>query len=201
MSQFFLAHSRLPERLVGLDFNLKPKPNTPSQQSSKKTKTLTIRLTKGNKKLTRDTQKEIEQAIHKTGRGTIGFPVYGFKKGMMECTSFLGDKYFSKKLVSGAVKILNVEDGLIPIDFKKQDVLEHNIAEQTIFSPQFHNWKCELVIMFDENNISAIDICTLLNYAGFYYGIGMWRPKCRDGGSGEYGQYKVKTERVKVQDE
>lgn len=148
-------------------------------------------VSKGNKKKVRDTKQEIQEAIHITSTGKIGYPAFGFKKGMMECTSFVGDKMFSKKLVSGAVKIMNVEDGLIPIKFEKQTVLEHNVGSNTKFSPTFHGWSCELNIHYDQNNISAQDIVTLLNYAGFYNGIGAWRPKGGGGGSGEYGMYEV----------
>jgi len=150
-------------------------------------------VSKGNKKKIRDTKQETQEAIHITNSGKVGFPSFGFKKGMMECTAFVGDKAFSKKLVSGAVKIMNVEDGLIPINFKKQTVLKHNIGAQTKFSPLFHDWNCELDIQYDQNNISAQDIITLLNYAGFYNGIGSWRPKGGGGGSGEYGMYEVIT--------
>lgn len=148
-------------------------------------------IAKGNKKKVRDTKQEIQEAIHITSTGKIGYPAFGFKKGIMECTSFVGDKMFSKKLVSGAVKIMNVEDGLIPIKFKKQTVLEHNVGSNTKFNPMFHGWSCELDIQYDQNNISAQDIITLLNYAGFYNGIGSWRPKGGGGGSGEYGMYEV----------
>ena len=79
-------------------------------------------VAKSAKKKVRDTKKETQEAIHVTASGQIGFPASGFKRGMMEVTSFVGDKFFSKKLVSGAVKIMNVEDGLVPIKFKKQDV-------------------------------------------------------------------------------
>lgn len=149
-------------------------------------------LGKGNKKKTRDLKAETKEAIHITASGKVGFPAFGFKKGMMECTSFVGDKQFSKKLVSGAVKIMNVEEGLIPISFDKQTVLEHNIGAQTKFTPAFHGWSCMLDIQYDQNNISDQDIITLLNYAGFYNGIGSWRPKGGGGGSGEYGMYAVK---------
>ncbi len=148
-------------------------------------------LAKGGKKKLRDTKEECREAIHMTSKGVIGFPVFGFKKGMMEATSFVGDKAFSKKLVSGAVKIMNVDEGLIPIKFKKQTVLEHRIGNNTKFSPCFHDWSCELQIRYDKNNISAQDIVTLLNYAGFYNGIGAWRPKGAGGGSGEYGMFEV----------
>ena len=147
---------------------------------------------KGAKKKIRDIKDEIKQAIHKTSTGKIGFPASGFKKGMIEAASFLGDKFFSKKLVCGALRIINTEEGLIPIKFKKQDVLEHAIEHNMKFSPQFHDWTCELVIRYDANNISGSDIVTLINYAGMYSGIGAWRAKGKSGGSGEYGSYQVK---------
>ena len=153
--------------------------------------------TKSNKKKVRDTKKETMDAIHITSKGQIGFPSAGFKKGMMEATSFVGDKFFSKKLIQG-IMIVNAVEGLIPIKFKKQDVLEHNIGSVTKFTPQFHEWTCDLLIQFDANNLGAEDITRLLNYAGFYTGIGAWRPKGRDGGSGEFGMYEVQTNGKKL---
>ncbi len=147
-------------------------------------------ITKSGKKKVRDIKAETLAAIHYTPSGEVGFPSAGFKKGMMDCTSFVGDKFFSKKLVQG-IMIVNAESGLIPIKYKKQDVLEHTVKGQTKFTPQFHDWTCDLKIQFDANNLGAEDITRLLNYAGFYCGVGAWRPKGRDGGSGEFGMYEV----------
>jgi len=148
-------------------------------------------VSKSNKKAVRDVNNEVKDAIHMTSTGKIGFPLAGFKRGMMECTSFVGDKFFSKKLVSGAVKILNGEDGLIPIKYRRQDILQHNVGSNTKFTPQFHDWNCELEILYDANNITSQDIITLLNHSGFYVGVGAWRPKSGGGGSGEFGMYQV----------
>jgi len=144
-------------------------------------------VTKTNKQL-RDVAKEQMRAVHLTPSGKIGFPSAGFKSGMIESTSFVGDKMFSKKLLKG-VKIMN--GPIIPIDFKKQSVLEHSIGANTKFSPQFEDWKCELHIQYDGNNISAQDLVILLNYAGFYYGIGIWSPRSKCGG--DFGMYEVAT--------
>ena len=57
-----------------------------------------IGMAKGNKKKVRDLKEETKVAIHRTSKGKIGFPATGFKKGMMEVTSFVGDKFFSRKL-------------------------------------------------------------------------------------------------------
>lgn len=143
---------------------------------------------KSGKKV-RDINKEILEAQHTLPNGDVGFPAAGFMNAFIECTSFVGDKFFSKKLVKG-LKILNSENGLIPLKFKKQDVLIHNIESNTKHTPQFHDWNCQLTIRYDANNISEADIATLIDYAGFYYGIGIWAPRCKSGGS--FGMYEIK---------
>ncbi len=140
------------------------------------------------KKKNRDIDNEVIEAVHKTQDGKIGYPAIGFKAGLIESTSFIGDKFFSKKLLKG-IQIVNSEDGLVPIQFKKQDVLEHSIQSNTKYTPQFHDWSCILQIQFDKNNISKEDLANLINYAGFYYGVGIWSPRCKSGGS--YGMYKL----------
>jgi hypothetical protein len=140
------------------------------------------------KKKIRDIDKEIERAIHKTHDGKIGFPAAGFKNGLIESTSFVGTKDFSKKLLRG-IQIVNAIDGLIPIEFKKQVICVHNVKSNTKHTPQFNDWSCVLQIQFDKNNISTEDLATLINYAGFYYGVGIWSPRCKSGGS--YGMYKL----------
>ena len=136
----------------------------------------------------RNIEKETLQAVHKTQDGSIGYPAIGFKAGLIESTSFIGDKMFSKKLLRG-IQIVNAVEGLVPIEFKKQDVLSHSIQSNTKYSPQFHDWSCVLKIQFDKNNVSTEDIANLINYAGFYYCIGIWSPRCKSGGS--YGMYTL----------
>ena len=89
------------------------------------------------------------------------------------------------------MKIINTDNGLVSINFSKQDVMEHSIGSNTKYTPCFHNWTCELIIEFDANNVSETDIVILLNYAGFYYGLGIWAPRCKSGGN--YGMYEVKS--------
>ena len=138
----------------------------------------------------RNIDKEINNSVHSLPDGSIGFPAAGFKAGMIEATSFVGDKMFSKKLIKG-LKILNSVNGLVPIKYKKKDVLTHNIGSNTKHTPQFHSWSCELEIQFDRNNVSEADIAILLNYAGFYSGVGIWSPRCKSGG--DFGMYEILT--------
>ena len=80
--------------------------------------------TKGKKKI-RDLNWEYENAIHKISDKVIGFPAQGFKSAMIESTSFVGAKDFSKKLLKG-IQIVNSEgNDLIPITYKKLSKLKH----------------------------------------------------------------------------
>jgi len=146
--------------------------------------------TKGKKQL-RDMDWEYENAFHKLSNDRIGFPAQGFKSAMIESTSFVGSKDFSKKLLKG-IQIINSEGSdLIPITYKKISKLKHYPkAGNTKISPMLEDWECELVIQYDTNNISPQDLVSLLNYAGFYYGIGIWSPRAKCGG--KYGMYEVK---------
>lgn len=146
--------------------------------------------TKGKKQL-RNMDAEYEKAFHKLPNGEIGFPAQGFKSAMIESTSFVGSKDFSKKLLKG-IQIVNSEgNDLIPITYKKISKLKHYPkAGNTKISPMLEDWECELVIQYDQNNISPQDLVNLLNYAGFYYGIGIWSPRAKCGG--KYGMYEIK---------
>lgn len=149
-----------------------------------------IGKTKGKKQM-RNMDLEYENAFHKLPNGDIGFPAQGFKSAMIESTSFVGAKDFSKKLLKG-IQIINSEgNDLIAIKYKKISKLKHYPkGGNTKISPMLENWECELVIQYDQNNISPQDLVNLLNYAGFYYGIGIWSPRAKCGG--KYGMYEIK---------
>ena len=149
-----------------------------------------VGITKGKKQM-RDMDWEFENAFHKISDKEIGFPAQGFKSAMIESTSFVGSRDFSKKLLKG-IQILNSEgNDLILIKYKKLSKLKHYPkAGNTKISPMLEDWECELVIQYDQNNLSPQDLVSLLNYAGFYYGIGIWSPRAKCGG--KYGMYEVK---------
>ena len=146
--------------------------------------------TKGKKQM-RDMDWEFENAFHKLPNGDMGFPAQGFKSAMIESTSFVGSRDFSKKLLKG-IQIMNGEgNDLIKIGYKKLSKLKHYPkAGNTKVSPMLEDWECELIIQYDQNNLSPEDLVSLLNYSGFYYGIGIWSPKAKCGG--KYGMYEVK---------
>ena len=147
-------------------------------------------LTQGKKQL-RDMDNEFEGAFHRLPNEKIGFPAQGFKSAMIESTSFVGSRDFSKKLLKG-IQIINSEgNDLVEIKYKNISKLKHYPKlGNTKVSPMLEEWSCELIIQYDQNNISPQDLVSLLNYAGFYYGIGIWSPRAKCGG--KYGMYEVK---------
>ena len=149
-----------------------------------------IGLTKGKKQM-RDMDWEFENAFHKLPNDKVGFPAQGFKSAMIESTSFVGSRDFSKKLLKGIQIMNSAGNDLIEIKHKKLSKLKHYPkAGNTKISPMLEDWECELVIQYDQNNLSPQDLVSLLNYAGFYYGIGIWSPRAKCGG--KYGMYEVK---------
>lgn len=150
--------------------------------------------TKANKLRNKDI--ELEEALHKQENGEYCFPAFAFKKGMMDITSFVGDKKFSKKLVSGSVFIVNDcfnQDGTPSVPIITDGWTEHKnwIRFNVKFVPVFKNWGAELIVEYNPENITADDIVTCLDTAGRMVGIGSWRPYGTDGGSGNYGKYGV----------
>lgn len=140
------------------------------------------------KKDTRLEKEKVEDKIHHTKEGNIGFPAAGFKGGMIEVAPKLG---LYKKDVRGAVRVLG---NIIPINFKEQQVNETwgrqtgiTRAPLLIIRPEFIDWSCELDIRYDASVISAEQVVNLVNYAGFHQGIGSWRPEK----GGTHGEYEV----------
>lgn len=145
-----------------------------------------------NKNLT--LEEKIRRCIHKMDDGTIGFPVSGFHKGMVECAPYLQN--VSKKLVKGAVKIIGDKNSpLMTIKYKKMTPQEDHaplpmVAGNITARPRFDGWNCKLHVQFNASQISAEQIVNLLNLAGFHMGLGDWRPSSPKS-AGSYGMYKV----------
>ena len=150
---------------------------------------------KGRKMIQKDTRLEIEKVdgkIHHTEDGNVGFPVAGFLKGMDSVARDRNEIVpISGKQLRGSVRILG---NIIPIDYKEQKINEAwgkssgaTGAPRKICRPEFTDWSCDLEILYSQNTISPEEIINTLNWAGFYMGLGAWRPE--KGGS--YGQYEL----------
>ena len=144
------------------------------------------------KKIEQPIEETIEDKIHRLPDGTVGFPVSGFANGMIAVAPRL-DIY--KNLVTSAITIFGDSGDLVSIKYKEQVINETwgrksgmNKTPCTIYRPEFRDWSCTLSIKFDASVITAQQIVSLLEYAGFHQGIGSWRHELK----GIYGMYHVK---------
>lgn len=140
------------------------------------------------------TDKEVvEGKIWRTINGEIGYPASGFQKALLHTATLKELEGVSGKLINGAVKVIG---NIIPIKYKKMVTNEDwgkasgmTGAPLRILRPEFIDWSCELTIRFDASMISLEQIINLFNKAGFYSGVGSWRPGELKGGN--HGMFQV----------
>ena len=135
----------------------------------------------------------VEGKIHRFPDGTVCFPAAGFKKGMGDAAIELDG--MTKKQVERGVRFTTE---YVPISFKEQLVYSHwakksgrNQAPYMCYRPEFREWSATLLIQYDVSVITPQAILTLLNQAGFYSGVGDWRP---GKGGDVFGFYQVRRE-------
>jgi hypothetical protein len=61
-------------------------------------------------------------------------------------------------------------------------------SPRKIMRNAFYDWSCELIIEYNQNNLSAEQIINVLNWAGFHIGVGAFRKER----TGNFGAFKVK---------
>lgn len=128
----------------------------------------------------RDPKQEVENKIHHLSNGTVGIPIIGIKKSMVEAAPLLE---MEKKLVRGSMFIIPEDNNLVTLNYKKMVVNEAttrdsgiNRTPRTTFRPEFRDWSCEFVIKYNAKQITVDQILNLLKIAGFHVGLGSWRP-------------------------
>lgn len=119
-----------------------------------------------------------------------GFPAAGFKIGMIRAGKQLG--YVMKDL-QGQFRIIGDHVNLVEIHG------EHEMNESMVrigqgvadvrFRAIYMKWSATITVQYSPKFISADQIVSLLNTAGFVAGIGENRPEKSKGG--DFGTYKV----------
>jgi hypothetical protein len=111
-----------------------------------------------------------------------GIPASGFKKGAISACRYIDG--INMTFASGAFHVLDDSGGLVQINFKKVEMVEHGVrlanAKRSFdlrYRPQYTDWSCVLRIRYNRSAISAEQIVNLFHHAGFHIGWGELRPE------------------------
>ena len=132
------------------------------------------------KKKLRNYDAEYESCFYYTDDKKYGFPASGFMGALLDACIPLD---LPKTQIKRSVRLLG---GMCELKYKKVNRRidnprrsGRNGTPDTRHRPEFVDWKCELIIQYDLNQITPDQIVNLINQAGFSTGIGDWRPGAR----------------------
>lgn len=123
------------------------------------------------------------------GSNNYGFPFIAFKAAAINaCRGIAGLSMVEAR------GLFHVPDGYAVINgepHKREDMvrLETGVADIR-YRAEFSDWSTTVPVEFDPGNISLEQIVNLFNRAGFYVGVGEYRPTGRKS-SGPYGRFHV----------
>ena len=145
------------------------------------------------KSVLRNFDKEYEQCFYLTSKKEYGIPVGAFVSSVLDTCIALG---IYKTQVKRAMRIVG---DVVPIKYKKLNRRidnpkrsGRNKTPDVRHRPEFIDWNVELLIQYDEEQITPEQIVNLINSAGFTSGIGDWRPSAPKS-TGTHGMFRVKT--------
>ncbi len=148
---------------------------------------------KSKERETRNPQAEFEAATYRTAKGKCGFPGMALKRAIISAAH--KDLGIEKTLVRKAL-FLHIPDpgGIIELDAKpprmREDMMRVGMGSVDLrYRPEFTEWAAVIDIEYDSQLLTAQDVITLIDRAGFGVGIGEGRPEV----GRDFGRFKVDT--------
>lgn len=135
---------------------------------------------------------KVTKKFYYTKDGKYGIPARSFYNAMIRASSYLFDK------TEGGMRVIRegitINGDVLPLKYKKVEVLTHwgrtsgqTKAPRKIMRNAFYEWETTLEIEYNQSQLSPEQIFNVLNWAGFYVGVGAFRKEK----SGNYGQFYV----------
>jgi hypothetical protein len=134
---------------------------------------------------------EYEASKIKNSKGKLAIKAIWIKKAVVAAARNIDGVPMT--LLRGAVFVRGDEDGLIPLRYKKEKMVEDVVrlsggTSDLRYRPYIHDWEADVEIQHNADVLSTEQVVNLLKIAGFACGIGERRP----GKSGEdYGTFDV----------
>lgn len=143
------------------------------------------------KKSLRNKNEEYESCFYYTENKKYGIPARAFTGAILDATVSLN---IPKTQIKRALKVVG---DIYELKYRKinkrEDVVRRsgrNSSPDVRYRPEFIEWKCELYVEYDENQITPDQIVNLVNQAGFTSGVGDWRPSAPQR-PGNHGMFQV----------
>ena len=113
--------------------------------------------------------------------GVFGFPAIGFKAAAVTACTSTGvvTKVAARQAFHVTGELVRI-DGQLSM---REDVVTVGMGSDLRYRGEFASWSVVLPIRFNANVMSAEQIISLFQLAGFAVGVGEWRSE-RDGGNG-----------------
>lgn len=150
----------------------------------------------------KDPEQEMEDCIYHLPGGQPAFPAAAFKKAAVRaCKPIPGIDMIDAR---GWFYVIGdpSDPSLVAITADKPIMREDPVpigqGTDLRYRPEFRNWSAVLNIRFNENVVSAEQICNLISLAGFHVGVGEMRPE-KPGGQ-DYGLWHVQLEQGATHD-
>lgn len=149
-------------------------------------------------KVAKDPQREYEEAFYYLD-DDYGFPVTAFKKATVGAARFYGKSvsmtalrqflFFHGKLSNRDPQQLIRIDGEPKM---REDVVRlPNKAPDLRYRPEFREWSAVLDLSYVRSSLTRESVLSLIDAGGLGVGVGEWRPEK----GGEYGTYRVDTDK------
>lgn len=134
-------------------------------------------------------EEDFRESLHITPDGRHGFPTVGIKSSAVTaCTSISSMTKISARQAFHVEGDYAIIEGSEPT--MREDMVRVGMGTADIrYRGQYWPWRATITISHNRNVLSAEQILTLLNTAGFGVGLGEWRPE-RDG---QFGRFHVAT--------
>ncbi len=150
---------------------------------------------KAAKRDKREPQKEFEACFYKLEDGSYGFPCNAFKQAAIRAAKMVDgitmtdarQMFFilpDGRDVERQIDCVRIHGDPI---MRTDEVRVANGASDIRYRPEFVKWSANLNIEYDEDNISADAVTSLIYRAGMTVGVGDWRPEK----NGEFGRWGV----------
>lgn len=149
----------------------------------------------------RDPQREYESSFYYDANGNIAFPARNIKQAIVGSARFLNGVPMTT--LRGSIFILGDKDGFIPVLvngklqsktnvtknkdlWMRQDMVTVGMGTADIrFRGQLPDWTMTLMIDYDADILSPVQVLNLLSRAGKSQGLGEWRPE-KNGDNGTF---------------